>query len=94
MNSKILISIYELVNNGIKIWFQNNKIQLVVLNNAVFSEDQKNFIKVNKHSIINCLKENKVYSKEYNTIILKKDSDCPCLSFAMGVPTTISSWLL
>ena len=74
MNSKILLPIYDLLNNGIKIWAQNEKVQLFVLNNAVLSEDQKNFIRSNKDNILSLLKENQIYSRENNILILKNNS--------------------
>lgn len=56
----ILIFIYHLINNGIKIWVENEKIQLFVPNSSIFTVKHKNFINRNKIKILNCLKDNQI----------------------------------
>ena len=79
----ILIFIYHLINNGIKIWVENEKIQLFVPNSSIFTVKHKNFINRNKIKILNCLKDNQIYSVKQNDIlILKTKSHKSRLSFA------------
>jgi amino acid adenylation domain-containing protein len=78
----ILTFIYQLINNGISIWVEKNKIALFVPSGISFTTYQKEFIESNKKDIIECLKLNGVYSKEYDYLILKIQSDKPALSFA------------
>ena len=49
----ILMFIYELIDKKIKIWVQNENIELFVPEEVFFTNDQKQFIKNNKIGEIN-----------------------------------------
>ncbi|MBY0273138.1 MAG: non-ribosomal peptide synthetase, partial [Alphaproteobacteria bacterium] len=78
----LLEGLYDLINRGIKIWVNDNNIQLFVPTGTLFTEEQKNFIRLNKDDILVCLKDNNVFNKEYNYIILKSKLNHLPLSFA------------
>ncbi|WP_375331669.1 non-ribosomal peptide synthase/polyketide synthase [Candidatus Tisiphia endosymbiont of Temnostethus pusillus] len=78
----IMLFIYKLINNGIKIWVQNNKIQLFIPEGILFTNSQKSFIKHNKAKILYLLQNNQIYSSKYNLLILKDKLNKSVLSFA------------
>ncbi|MBL8677013.1 MAG: hypothetical protein JNJ47_06305, partial [Alphaproteobacteria bacterium] len=83
MSSKIILMfIYSLINRGIKIWIQDKDIKLFVPDRVSFTDEEKKFITLNKEKIFNCLKRNQVYSKEYDYLLLRDDSNRGILSFA------------
>jgi natural product biosynthesis luciferase-like monooxygenase protein/amino acid adenylation domain-containing protein len=81
-NNKVLNFIYDLLNNGIKIFLQNGNIKLLMPDNRLLDNDQKSFIKDKKQDILDYLQRNKVYSDNYDTLILHDASDRGPLSFA------------
>ena len=80
----ILNFFYSLTQSGIKIWIQDNNIELLVPDNINLQDSQKNFIKINRDEIFSCLKENNVYSSKYNTLIIKNKNKKSDLSFSQG----------
>ena len=83
MNSNlVLLFIYELFHNGIKIWLQDKNIKIFIPNGVVFTEEQKNFLKLNKDKICHYLESNKIYSKKHDLVILKSELNDFVLSFA------------
>ena len=78
----LLEGVYDLINKGIKIWVNNNNIQVFVPTGILFTEEQKNFIKLNKDDILISLKDNNVYYKEYDYLILMSKLNHLPLSFA------------
>lgn len=83
MYSDLIISfIYDLVSEGIKIWYSEEKLQLFVPKNKSLSEEQATFIRTNKPELIDALVINEVTSKHYDHLILKTYSQNIPLSFA------------
>lgn len=83
MNSKlVLLFIYELFYQEIKIWLQNNNIKIFIPQGTTLTRDQQNFLKLNRDKIYYFLKNNQIYTKQNNLVILKSESiECE-LSFA------------
>ncbi|MBN8523117.1 MAG: amino acid adenylation domain-containing protein [Rickettsiales bacterium] len=83
MNSKlVLLFIYELFYQEIKIWLQNNNIKIFIPKGTTLTRDQQNFLKLNRDKIYYFLKSNQIYTKQNNLVILKSKSiECE-LSFA------------
>jgi len=83
MNSRdIIIKLYDLINDGIKIWAQGENIKVFIPEGITFSEEQKEFIALHKNKILDCLHRSRVYSEDYNYVIFKGDSNSSALSFA------------
>lgn len=70
-NNKLIDFIYELHEKNIYIWLQNSAIRVYIPNDVILTEDEKQFIKDYKPKIILLLNENKIYSKNDASKILK-----------------------
>ena len=83
MNSeKLLINIYGILNRGIKIWLEDEKIKISVPKDQQLTEQDRSFIESSRQEIIECLIDNNVQSKHYEVLILKLHSHEAALSFA------------
>jgi amino acid adenylation domain-containing protein/non-ribosomal peptide synthase protein (TIGR01720 family) len=74
--------IYTLSNKNIKIWANNDKVNLFVPDGVDFTDEDKYFIKNNKDSILHCLLSHEITSRELSWLILKNSSNKQRLSFA------------
>jgi len=81
-SNSIINFIYGLFNDGIKIWLKNEKIELFVPTGASLSEEKKTYIQNNRNQIIECLKENNIFSKQIDCPILRSNEDANLMSFA------------
>ena len=78
----VLLTLYEFIDSGIKFWLQNQNIKLFIPSGCSLTEQQKNFIKLNKDQIFGYLKNSEVYSKNYNFLIFKSEVNKVPLSFS------------
>jgi len=78
----VLLTLYKLIDSGVKLWLQNQNIKLFIPNGCSLTKQQRKFIKLNKAQIFDYLKNSEVYSKNYDFLIFKSEVNKIPLSFS------------
>ena len=72
MSTSLMVRfIYKLINNGVKIWVQENNLNIFIPDKISFSSEENIYIKLNKNALVKCLQHHQIYSRGYETLILK-----------------------
>jgi natural product biosynthesis luciferase-like monooxygenase protein/amino acid adenylation domain-containing protein len=71
----LILLIYELINDGVKLYTQNEKIKFVFPDNYILSNDKKSLFQKNKLDILKILKKNNITTPNYEIVILPKSDN-------------------